>query len=202
MFKTNVSPAILWPRIGGIIIVVLLPLIAPGKDPVQIGQTAPQFSGLVQDVRGKLFQSNNYFGQNPYTKKFPPYRAVVLIFTARDCLPCQRELPQIKNFYQQWKPKGVEIIMIGRYEKRQAFSEYAQTNLIPWPMVPDPYANISNQYDAHQLPRIFVLDKTGKIVDIIIGEDKEIDQKLVRTIATINPVKGTESEAVRQERGP
>ncbi len=69
-----------------------------------IGKIAPGFQG--KDINGKelslkAFQNKNY---------------VLLDFWASWCAPCRQDFPSLKELYQKYHPKGLEMINISRDE--------------------------------------------------------------------------------------
>ncbi|HJV20389.1 MAG TPA: TlpA disulfide reductase family protein [Sediminibacterium sp.] len=69
-----------------------------------IGKIAPDFQG--KDINGKelslkAFQNKNY---------------VLLDFWASWCAPCRQDFPSLKELYQKYHPKGLEMINISRDE--------------------------------------------------------------------------------------
>ena len=58
-----------------------------------------------------------------------PYTLVV--FGASWCPKCNEEIPEMVAFYDKWKIKGVEVILISLEEDRKIFTDF--TANLPFP---------------------------------------------------------------------
>ncbi len=99
---------------------------------------------------------------------------VIVYMYDPDCDHCQKETPELVQFYKEWKSKGVEVFAIvlnSTDQKWRDFVKKYQTDL--WINVHDPTnRSIYAKYFVDITPEIYVLNKERKI----IGKNLKPDQ--------------------------
>lgn len=103
----------------------------------------------------------------------------ILYFWQFECGSCKKSTPIMKEFYEKWKDKGVEIFSIctkqGEIDKCW---EYIDDKKIgDWLHATDRYMRFYKNYDIRSTPTIFVLDENKKIISKQIGA-KQLDELL------------------------
>ena len=99
-------------------------------------------------------------------------KVVLVNFWATDCPGCIAEMPGLIKTYNEYKPKGFEVIAVAMsYDPPSHVMTYTQKNALPFPVMHDSYGEMSQKFGNVQLtPTAFILDKQGNIVRKIIGE--------------------------------
>ncbi len=106
----------------------------------------------------------------------PEAKYLIVDFFAMSCEPCKRSLPLWDEFYKANKSKGFEFILVSlpeqgdrkKYEKR--LKAYFKENKFGFTMVFDKYSVYGKKFGAVEadgsvnVPMIFILDKSGKIL--------------------------------------
>jgi len=127
-----------------------------------IGEKAPDFS--LKDSSNQKVLLANFQG-----------KYILLDFWASWCVPCRRENPLLKELYEKYHEKGLEIIGISLDKDRKNWVNAIKTDKISWIQVTDFKANESEVvklYDIKSIPSNFLLDTQGKIVaKNLQGED-------------------------------
>jgi peroxiredoxin len=126
-------------------------------EPVLIGKTAPNLEKL-QTRDGKLV--NLYDIKSPYT---------MLLIWSPDCSHCKKEMPDIMEFYEKFKGKGVEIFAICNQtgdNVKKCWEYIDEQKRMTWLNVVDPFfvSNYMKKYAAVSTPQVFILDKNKKIL--------------------------------------
>lgn len=137
---------------------------------VMVGKDAPDFELLKRD--SSSFKLSSLKG-----------KYVMLDFWASWCKPCREGIPHWKKVYQQYQPKGFEIVSITNDSRRADWTRALDQEKMPWIQVADEFpiknrtARVISQYEAPFLPFYILLDKAGKII-VRSGDEKDIDLKL------------------------
>ena len=94
-------------------------------------------------------------------------KAVLVIYWATWCTPCTEDLPQIRALYEQYQPRGFEIIGINLDVDTAPVGEYLRKHQVKWPQIYQPggmESELAHQYGIISLPTMFLVDKEGKVV--------------------------------------
>jgi len=143
--------------------------------PLLIGKPAPDFTAY------------NFEGEEvPLSSIDAEYR--VLFFWKPECGHCTKAVPIVKEFYKNYKDKGVEIISIctklGK-DYNQCWDGIEEKNMGEFVNLGDQYqrSKVLKKYNATQTPRFFIIDKEDTIVMKGIGANQlgaVIDEMLQR----------------------
>ncbi|MBK7798066.1 MAG: thioredoxin-like domain-containing protein [Saprospiraceae bacterium] len=101
-----------------------------------------------------------------------PY--IIVFMYDPKCEHCQEETPKLKQFYEEWKNKGVEVFAIVLNAKDQEWRDFIKKYQIQnWINVHDPTnASIYAKYYVDITPEMYVLNKDRKI----IGKNLKVEQ--------------------------
>ncbi|MGX1900840.1 thiol-disulfide oxidoreductase ResA [Thermolongibacillus altinsuensis] len=126
------------------------------KTSVKIGDEAPDF--VLTDLNGNKHRLSDYRG-----------KGVFLNFWGTWCKPCEKEMPYMNKQYEVYKKKGVEVLAVNVGESELNVKKFVERFGLTFPVVIDKQDQVMNAYDIGPLPTTFLIDKNGKIVDIITG---------------------------------
>ncbi|MDA8038210.1 MAG: TlpA disulfide reductase family protein [Actinomycetota bacterium] len=112
-------------------------------------------------------------------------RFVLVNFFAPWCLQCQEEAPQLEAFLYT-RPGGALTGVLGvLYGDTLADGKAFQSaEGATWPSVVDPAGMIASRYGVGSLPRSFLVDPSGRIVECIVGAvtAAELDHLVLRQL--------------------
>ena len=134
------------------------------KEKVKVGSQAPDF--VLTDLNGENHKLSNLKG-----------KGVFLNFWGTWCEPCKREMPYMQNQYDHYKDLGVEVLAVNIAESNLAVQNFADTYGLSFPIVLDKDRQVLDAYGVVPLPTTFLIDKNGKVVEIITGE---MNERMVR----------------------
>lgn len=130
-------------------------------------------------------------------------KVVLVDFWATWCKPCIISMPHLKEMYNKYHDKGLEVIGISLDNKgmEAQVKQVVEKQGLPWPQrftgrgMDDPLAKL---YKISALPTIWLLDKDGKIVEQnahgerlepLIRKYLELDEPLKEMSSFSGPVK-------------
>jgi peroxiredoxin len=120
------------------------------------GSEAPNF--VLTDMEGKEHKLSDYKG-----------KGVFLNFWGTYCKPCEYEMPYMENQYKNFKDQGVEILAVNVGESDYAVNNFITKHDLTFPVLIDKGREVENAYRVDILPVSFLVDKEGKVIDIITG---------------------------------
>ncbi len=135
-------------------------LLAPSSAP-RVGAQAPDFTLNTAD--GKAVRLSDFRGQR-----------VVLNFWATWCPPCRSEMPDVNKVATEYRDQGVVVLAVDQLEspdKVAAF--YSEVGIGASPAINtiyDSVGTVAEDYHVTALPSTFVIDSSGVIRDVTLGQ--------------------------------
>jgi peroxiredoxin len=133
----------------------------PAANSIPLGFMTPDFQ-LPDITNGTLVKLSSYRGKQPVLLAF------TRIFTEKQYCPfCFPHIKELNENYEQFKNRGIEVLMITSTDERQ--SQIVVRDLgLKMPLLSDPTCRVFRTYKVGQalgapLPGQFVLDKEGKL---------------------------------------
>jgi peroxiredoxin len=126
----------------------------------------------LKDMSGNAVSLNSYKG-----------KVVLLAFFQTECPPCQEEIPQLEPIYQKYRSKNFDVIAVSMKENANIVRLFAGKNNLSFHVLLDEEGSVAAAYNVRFIPRIFILDRTGKIVFnsyYISAED--LEKEIIRTL--------------------
>lgn len=133
-------------------------------EPLLIGKIAPNLRMQTRD--NKEIWLHDF--QSPYT---------VLFFWDPDCGHCKKSMPEMIDFYNQFKERGVEVFAICTKlydELAECWDTIDSTGMGVWLNTVDPYhrSRYKTIYDVKTTPQIYILDHKKEILSKRIGAEQ------------------------------
>lgn len=111
--------------------------------------------------------------------EFAKDNVVFVNFWATWCGPCVEETPHIVELYHEFKGKNVKFLSISVDEGADAqllVDEFKIKNNIPFTIILDKDQSIQKAFGGMRgIPTTFVIDKSGKIIEKILGSRSKQD---------------------------
>ena len=133
--------------------------LLPEVFPVEVGGRAPQFRAI-NIATGDSVSLDDYRG-----------RVVLLNVWATWCAPCVREMPSMQRLHQALGDSGLVVLAVSVDDGdpagvRRFYEEYG----LSFPMIQDRSRAIERIYQTTGVPESFVLNRDGRIVKKLVGE--------------------------------
>jgi cytochrome c biogenesis protein CcmG/thiol:disulfide interchange protein DsbE len=124
-----------------------------------IGMAAPDFELRVIDGKGKTMKLSDLRG-----------KAVLVNFWATWCGPCKIEMPWFVDLQKKYGPDGLVIVGVAMDDSgEKTISDFAKEMKINYPILQGT-EKVGELYGGVEgLPTSFFLDRSGKIVDRVLG---------------------------------
>lgn len=108
-------------------------------------------------------------------------KVVLVNFWATDCPGCIKEMPDLIKAYQEYHPKGFELIAVAMpYDPPAQVLNYTRQKSLPFPVMHDGHGDMTKAFGGVDLtPTTFIFDKSGNRIKRVIGE---IDFPTLQTI--------------------
>jgi thiol-disulfide isomerase/thioredoxin len=100
--------------------------------------------------------------------------ATLIVLTASWCPSCRAELPILKQFHEEFGPKGLKILMIDEDDSKKVARKYKKSMDIPWTMLHWNYDALKALGSPGVIPVSFVVDKDDKIQHVDVGVLNEL----------------------------
>ena len=115
----------------------------------------------LQTPEGKTKKISDYIGKSDY---------LYIEFWASWCGPCIADMPYLKEIYEKYKDKGLNIIGISLDTRKTEWQRGLERIDVPWDNLSDlkgmHSSELAEAYAVEHLPYALLLDRTGKVVEV------------------------------------
>jgi cytochrome c biogenesis protein CcmG/thiol:disulfide interchange protein DsbE len=132
-------------------------LVSEDGDALATGSDAPDFTLERLDEDGELTLSSLRG------------KAVVLNFWASWCIPCKEEAPVLEALWRENRERGLVVLGLDAKDFRRDALDFAERFELTFPLVFDGPGDTVSPYGVTGFPETFVIDREGKIVDVLVG---------------------------------
>ena len=119
---------------------------------VNVGQKAAPFK--LSTVDGKELELGS----------FAKDKVTLLVFGATWCPSCRHEIPILKEYYNELKDDGLNVLAIDIQESEKKVKSFVEKQQINYPVALDSSAKAAMLYKVVGIPLNVILDKNGVIV--------------------------------------
>jgi thiol-disulfide isomerase/thioredoxin len=118
--------------------------------------------------------------------EFKSYPATVLNFVAPNCGYCKKQLPLVDPVRANYEPRGVRFVNMME-TMRQEFTQDQIVGVMndvgsKSPIAIDKGNVVGKQFKVSSFPSLFIIDKNGKIVEVVVGRKDNIAVTMSRRL--------------------
>lgn len=123
------------------------------------------------DLLGERFEleAQSLAGKTIHTEDFAD-KFLLVDFFATWCQPCVAQVPRLKQHYEKYRDRGLEVIAISLDEDEKALETYLEEQQLPWPVIhdnaEDPDERLQMRFGISSLPTVLLLNKEGTVVSL------------------------------------
>jgi len=139
-----------------------VPSLEPTSASAPVKNLAPNFT--LEKLSGGTITLSSYRGQKP----------VILDFWASWCHNCQRDMPRLSAWYDQYQDH-VEVIGVNLQEQPAKAQRYVDSAGISFPIALDPDAVASGAYGITYTNMHVLINRDGSLSKVIPGDISEED---------------------------
>ena len=136
---------------------------------LKVGGEAPNFS--LPDEKGNIHSLSDFKG-----------KYLVIDFWASWCGPCKKEMPFMRELYERYHSKGLEMLAISTDSDRSKWIKANQQLNMPYLQLHDEKGEASKSYYVKGIPFVLLINPEGVITAIKRGEELEGQIKKVLNI--------------------
>jgi cytochrome c biogenesis protein CcmG, thiol:disulfide interchange protein DsbE len=153
--------ALLGAVVAAVLAVVAVLATGLGRDPTAaasplVGRAAPDFT--LGGIDGPAVTMSKLRGQ-----------VVVLNFWASWCAECHEEQDALDQTWQRYRDAGVVLLGVDFQDTTDGARDYLHRSGLTYPVVEDRDSRTALAYGIRGIPETFLVDRSGRIVDRIIG---------------------------------
>ena len=111
-------------------------------------------------------------------------KVIVLSFFATWCGPCLRELPHVQSeIWNKYKSNpNFRLFVIGREHSKEEMAKFKTDKKYTFPIIADSKREIFSLFAKQNIPRMYLIDVTGKIVLMTEGFEESKFQLFLKKL--------------------
>ncbi len=121
-------------------------------------------TGVNVGQKASPFKLSTVDGKELELESFAKNKVTLLVFGATWCPSCRHEIPILKEYYNEFKDKGLNVLAIDIQESEKKVKSFVEKQQINYPVVLDSSAKIAMLYKVVGIPLNVILDRNGVIV--------------------------------------
>ena len=121
-------------------------------------------TGVNVGQKASPFKLSTVDGKELELESFAKDKVTLLVFGATWCPSCRHEIPILKEYYNELKDDGLNVLNIDIQESEKKVKSFVKKQQINYPVVLDSSAKVAMLYKVVGIPLNVILDKNGVIV--------------------------------------
>ena len=133
---------------------------------VEIGDESPSF--VLKTIDNRAFRTEEMKGKKP----------LFLVFWATWCSNCKKEIPELKEIYSSFEPKGMEFLAInvGVNDSLARVKRYTKKYKITYPVAFEGGNRVTKLFGVQGTPTIIIVDRRGIVRYRSVSVPHDLDE--------------------------
>ena len=116
-------------------------------------------------------------------------KTLLIDFWATWCAPCRESIPHLVHLHKTYRGQGFEVVGLSMDKgDPKTVEQFVRSLDIPYPIAIAP-DEIARAYGVNGLPTTILIDKEGKIREMIVGFNTTIAKKIEARVAELTSEK-------------
>jgi len=118
------------------------------------------------------FEGEMFNNSKPFSIEELKGKLILIDFWYMSCAPCYKTIPYLRDFYNKYHSKGLEVIGLNPFDnsnsKKELLSIYIEKNGIDYPVILV-NRSVADLFKVHAYPTMFLFDKSGNLIEYSKG---------------------------------
>jgi len=129
---------------------------------LEINKPAPTF--VLKSIDGNYVFLRDFCGELRPSVRNKKQHVVIVSFFATWCKPCLKEMDELKTVLAKFRDKELKLFIINLKENKPLVDKFVRQYNLPGAVLLDKYGVAAKRYGDTTLPRLFIINKNGKLV--------------------------------------
>ena len=143
---------------------------------LKINDPAPIFT--LRNLDNENIFIRDYCGNLRQPWKNKVKHVVIISFFTTYCQPCIKEIHELMDIYTDYKTHDFKVFLLDLREKKETVHKFIEVNKINLPVLLDKYGVVAKKYAVTSVPRIFVINRDGKLIWKTKGYSENLNDNL------------------------
>ncbi len=102
------------------------------------------------------------------------------------CPPCREEMPSMQRLWDRLRDRDFQLLAVSEDEDgRRVVEPFVREMKLSFPVLIDPEHQVGDRYGVWGYPETFVIDRTGRVVDRVIGPRDWASAEAIASLETL-----------------
>ncbi|TMB54574.1 MAG: TlpA family protein disulfide reductase [Deltaproteobacteria bacterium] len=130
-------------------------------------------------------------------------KVVLLNLWTTWCPPCREEMPSMQRLYERLRNRDFQLLAVSQDEDgKQVVEPFVKEMRLSFPVLVDPDHQVGDRYGVWGYPETFVIDRTGHVVERVIGPRDWASPEQVASLEALIAAADEGGASAQARRGP
>jgi len=130
-------------------------------------------------------------------------KVVLLNLWTTWCPPCREEMPSMQRLYERLRDRDFQLLAVSQDEDgKQVVEPFVKEMRLSFPVLVDPDHQVGDRYGVWGYPETFVIDRTGHVVERVIGPRDWASPEQVASLEALIAAADEGGASAQARRGP